>query len=162
MLKSWVTARGPELDLQPIMPEGLKSRKKQIWKVIVSIGDLDGPKWSARLRNASREIALNISRTARISPAEELISLIASVAQPDVFMPTGDLVALLKFQRDHENKLGWMTWLDNPIVAARQIANILKPYGIESQQRWLDNENRRGYNIADFAMWAQAKQEARK
>jgi hypothetical protein len=158
-LATWIGTRGPEIDLQPVMPEGLRSRKKQIWKALIALGDLGGPVWSTKIRQASREIGLGISRTAKISPAVELINLIASVAQPDVFMPTGDLIALLKFQRDHENKLEWATWLDNAIIATRQIANILRPYGIESQQKWLDGENRRGYNISDFHMWTQAKKD---
>ena len=156
-LQSWLADRGPELDLQPVMPEPLRSRKKQIWKSMVAIGDLAGPVWSAKIRQAAREIAMGISRTAKISPAEELITLIASVTQPDAFLPTGELIELLKMQREHENQIGWATWFDNPIVAARQIANILKPYGIESKQQWLDGENRRGYSMVDFHLWAQVK-----
>jgi len=156
-LQSWITSRGPEIDLQPVMPEGLRSRKKQIWKVIIALGDLGGPVWSERIRAASREIALNISRTAKISPAEELINLIATAAQSDAFMPTGELLDFLKLQRERNDQIRWATWLSNPMIATRQLANILKPYGIESRQKWLDGENRRGYNIADFTLWAQAK-----
>jgi len=158
MLQTWIESRGPEIDLQPTMPEGLRSRKKQIWKALIAIGDLEGPEWSSRIRAAAREIGLGISRTARISPAEELIKLIASVAQPAAFLPTGEFIALLKLQRDMEGKVAWATWLDNSILAARQIANILRPYGIESQQRWIDGENRRGYSIDDFRLWTQAKE----
>jgi hypothetical protein len=159
MLGSWVTSRGPEIDLQPRMPEGFRSRKRQIWKALIAIGDLDGPLWGSRIRQAAREIGLNISRTAKISPAEELIKLVASFTESSAFIPTGELITQLKFQRDVENKIGWATWLDNPIVAARQIANMLKPYGIESGQQWLDGENRRCYSAADFHVWAQAKKD---
>jgi hypothetical protein len=158
MLQTWITSRGPEIDLQPAMPEGFKSRKKQIYKVIIAIGDLAGPEWSSRIRKAAREVGLNISRTARISPAEELISLIATVAQSDAFMPTGELIEFLKFQRDIENKINWATWLSDPIIATRQLANMLRPYGIESRQKWIDSENRRGYLIEDFRIWAQIKE----
>jgi hypothetical protein len=157
ILQSWLAERGPELDLQPDMPEGLRSRRRQIMKVMIGIGDLAGNSWSARIRQACREVVLGISRTAKVSPAEELIRIITSVTGQGIFLPTGDLIALLKLQRDHDSKISWATWLDNPIIAARQIANILKPYGIETQQKWLDGENRRGYNTSDFHMWAQAR-----
>lgn len=156
-LQNWLAERGPELDLQPIMPDGLKSRKRQIWKVMVAIGDLAGNEWSSKIRQAAREIALGITRTAHVSPAEELIQLVASVTQQDTFLPTGELINLLKLHRDHDNRLSWAVWLDNPIIATRQIANMLRPYGIESQQKWLEGENRRGYHAGDFHMWAQTK-----
>jgi len=157
VLQSWLAERGPELDLQPQMPEGLRSRRRQIMKVMIGIGDLAGPEWSKRIRQAAREIVLGISRTAKVSPAEEIINVVTGVTQQGVFLPTGDLIALLKIQRDHDSKLGWATWLDDPIIAARQLANILKPYGIESAQHWLDGENRRCYNTGDFHLWAQAR-----
>jgi hypothetical protein len=156
-LQNWLAERGPELDLQPIMPEGLKSRKRQIWKVMVAIGDLAGNVWSAKIRRSAREIALGITRTAHVSPAEELIQLVTSITQVDTFLPTGELINLLKLQRDHDNRLSWAVWLDNPIIATRQIANVLRPYGIESQQKWLSGENRRGYHAGDFHLWAQTK-----
>ena len=156
-LQNWLAERGPELDLQPVMPDGLKSRKRQIWKVMVALGDLAGPVWSSKIRQAAREIALGITRTSHVSPAEELIHLVTALTQQDKFLPTGDLISLLKVQRDFESKIGWATWLDNPIIATRQIANILRPYGIESQQKWMDGENRRGYSAGDFHLWAQAK-----
>jgi Protein of unknown function (DUF3631) len=157
LLAEWLGSRGPEMDLQPLMPEGLRSRKKQIWKSLIGVGDLAGPDWSSRIRQASKAIALGISQVAHVSPAEELIALVASVSDADTFLPTKDLIDLLKFQRDNEDELGWATWLDNQMIAARQIANILRPYGIESEQKWLDDENRRGYNAGDFHAWAQAK-----
>jgi hypothetical protein len=157
ILQSWLAERGPELDTQPDMPEGLRSRRRQIMKVMIGIGDLAGPDWSARIRQACREVVLGISRTAKVSPAEELIRIVTSVTGQGIFLPTGDLIALLKLQRDHDSKISWATWLDNPIIAARQIANILKPYGIETRQKWLDGENRRGYSTSDFHMWAQAR-----
>jgi hypothetical protein len=157
ILQSWLAERGPELDLQPVMPDGLKSRRRQIWKGPIAIGDLAGPTWSSKIRQAAREVALGISRTSHVSPAEELIQLVASVTEQGTFLPTGDLINLLKIQRDHENRIGWAVWLDNPSVANRQIASMLRPYGIESQQRWLDGENRRGYSAGDFHMWTQTK-----
>lgn len=159
MIGSWLAERGPELDLQPIMPEGLKSRKRQITKVLVAVGDLAGPEWSDRMRKALREVMLGITRVTRMSPAEELIQLVASITQQDTFLPTGELITLLKFQRDHENALRWAEWLDSPFVATRTLANMLKPYGIESQQKWLEGENRRGYHAGDFHMWAQTRHE---
>jgi hypothetical protein len=159
MLKSWIKSRGAELDLQPPMPDGLRSRKRQIWKALIAIGDLDGVEWSARIRQAAREIALGVSRHAKISPAEELIRLVAEITEADEFMPAGDFVAQLKFQRDMEGKINWATWLDNTIVATRQLANMLRPYGIESVQKWVDNENRRGYQASDFHLWAQAQKD---
>lgn len=159
ILQGWLAERGPELDLQPVMPDGLKSRRRQIWKIMIGLGDLAGPKWSSKVRQAAREIALGITHTAHVSPAEDLIQLVASVTQQDAFLPTGDLINLLKIQRDHENRINWAVWLDNPILATRQIASMLRPYGIESQQRWLDGENRRGYSAGDFHMWTQTKRD---
>jgi hypothetical protein len=152
-LQAWVLSRGAELNLYPEMPDGFYNRAGQIWRVMVSIGDAAGPAWGKRARDAAMELALGITSKTKMSPAEDLIQVVASYTLESVFLPTTDLIDLLRTAQA-EGQILWASWLVDPIIAARQISNMLKPYGIESKQKWLEGENRRGYYAADFHLWA--------
>jgi hypothetical protein len=159
-LGAWAKSVAPEMDLQPVMPEGLRNRARQICKPLVALAEMAGPEWSVRTRNAIKQVVLGIGGIASEPPGEQLIKAVAERTQADEFMPTGDLIDLLRLARQHDGVLEWAVWLDDKVIAARQIAKILKPYGIESVQKWLDNENRRGYNMGDFHLWAAPEEEA--
>jgi hypothetical protein len=152
-LGAWAKSIAPELNMQPNMPEGLRNRARQISKIIIAIGEAAGDEWNQRVRNAIKQVVLGIGGIPSTPPGEQLIRAIASETSADDFLPTGDLIDLLQIVRQ-QGGLDWAVWLDDRVIAARQIAKILKPYGIESKQKWLDNENRRGYYMADFHVWA--------
>ena len=156
-LKAWVTSRGAELNLYPPMPAGFYNRAGQIWRVMISIGDAAGPAWGKRIRDAALEIALKITATTNITPAEDLIQTVADNTLQSDFLPSADLIKMLSRAKEDDNRILWADWLSDPILAARQISAMLRPYAIESKQKWLDGENRRGYFAADFHLWAQEK-----
>jgi hypothetical protein len=153
-LQAWVTSRGAELNLDPALPDGLYNRAGQCWRVLISIGDAAGPVWGKRMRDAGLELVLGQTATTRLSPAEDLIETVVKYALPSAFMPTTDLINLLRMAKE-EGHILWCEWLADPIVAARQLASLLRDYGIEAKQKWLDGENRRGYYAADFHLWSQ-------
>jgi hypothetical protein len=154
-LASWIKKRGPELNLRPRMPDELgENRASEIWEVLVSIGDLAGPEWGKRAREASLKNVLGITSVQKQSPSEELIEVVSLNTMPEDFLPSTDFIDMLAKLKRTEEVLSWAAWLDDPIVAARQLANMLRPYGIESKQNWFEGENRRGYFMADFHMWA--------
>jgi hypothetical protein len=154
--KNWITSRGPELDPRPKIPEALgDNRAAEIWEALIGIGDLEGENWGRRIRAAALKLVCGISSIPKKTPAEDLIETVAKNTAESAFLPTGDLVSLLATLYHEDGSLPWATWLGDPIVASRQIASLLRPYGIESQQKWLDGENRRGYNMADFHMWTE-------
>jgi hypothetical protein len=154
-LASWVKKRGPELNLRPKVPEQLgENRASEIWEVLIAIGDLAGPEWGVRAREAALKNALGITSVQKQSPSEEFIEVVAANTMPDDFLPSGELIDMLAKVRGTEEKLSWAKWLEDPIVAARQISSLMRPYGIESEQKWLDGENRRGYSMGQFHMWA--------
>src|ERR1700677_2271637 len=155
-LKSWITSRGPELDMRPNMPDALgQNRAKQIWRIMIAIGDLAGPEWGKRIRAAALKLVCGISAKPLRSPAEDFILCVAKNTTEEQFLPTGDFIQMLQIVQQNDSELHWASWLGDPITAARQIESLFRPYGIESEQKWLDDENRRGYNMGPFHMWAQ-------
>jgi hypothetical protein len=151
-LKAWVTSRGAELNLTPPMPEGFYNRAGQIWTVMIGIGDAAGPVWGKRIRDAAMEIVLGTTATTKLSPAEDLIAAISDLTLESDFLPTSDLIKLLQTAKEN-GRILWCDWLGEPMVAAKQLALLLRPYGVEAIQKWVANENRRGYMAADFHMW---------
>jgi Protein of unknown function (DUF3631) len=151
-LQSWVTSRGAELNLYPDMPEGFYNRAGQIWRVMVGIGDAAGPAWGKRIRDAAMEIALGVTSETKLSPAEDILATVSDLTLESDFLPTSDLMKLLQ-QAKENGRIKWCDWVGEPMVGSKQLALLLRPYGIESQQKWLDGENRRGYYAADFHLW---------
>jgi hypothetical protein len=155
VLKEWLGEFGPEMNLQPEMPAKLFNRAKQIWKVLIAIADLDGEKWGKWARDAALELACNIKAQASVSPGEEFIETVAGATLPDAKLTTGELIKLMAGERKARGKCSWADWLEEPTVAPRKIAALLRPYGIETHQFWRDGNNRRGYFAADFHLWAE-------
>jgi hypothetical protein len=153
-LREWLTDRGPELNLRPEMPHQMFNRQKQIARVLVALGDLASEEWGKRAREAVLELFCNITGKPHISTGMEFIQTVAAATQPDAKMPTGELIKMMATQRKLHGRCAWADWLEEPTVAPRKIAALLRPYGIETQQFWLNKENRRGYAAADFHMWA--------
>jgi uncharacterized protein DUF3631 len=154
LVEDWITSRGPELNPWPEMPKELNNRKCQKWRSLISIADGISFEWGQRMRAASLELECGISATSRLSTGEELINTVAELTLSSQKIPTGDLIVLLRQARDEQGKCKWATWLHDPILAARQLASILRPYEIGTHQFWIDGENRRGYLAADFHLWA--------
>jgi Protein of unknown function (DUF3631) len=155
MLKSWITSRGPELNPEPPIPEALgQNRAYQIWQILIAIGDLESEEWGRRARAAALKLVCGISAKPLKSPAEEFILCVAKNTNEEQFNPTSDFIQMLSFLQSAEGELPWASWLSEPLSASRQIASLLRPFGIESEQRWLDGENRRGYAMGSFHMWA--------
>lgn len=156
VLEGWARSRGPELDPEPSIPDEIgENREFQIWAPLISIGDLEGTAWGQRIRDAALKLACGISKKPKQSPAEQLIIAVADNTREDGFMPSSEFIQYLVVLRDNGECIPWAKWLDDPIAAARQLASILRPYGIESEQKWLNGENRRGYSMGAFHMWAE-------
>jgi Protein of unknown function (DUF3631) len=155
-IAAWARSKGPELDPEPPVPSALgENRAYQIWLPLISIGDLEGKLWGTRVRAAALKMVCGISSKPRLTPAQQLILAVADNTNADGFMPTGELIQFLVALRDNGDYIPWAKWLDDPVSAARQLAALLRPHNIVSFQKWMDGENRRGYGMGDFHLWAE-------
>ena len=155
-LVKYIKERAAEFNLRPDMPKQLRLRNKQIAKPLISIADACG--WGERGRHAVLESLCDITTADKLTPSEELITLLASYG-PDGKLSTGEVLDLIGAIQEDSGKLLWATWIDEQMLGARQLASLLKPHGIMTCQFTRNNENRRGYNMADFRMWSQVLQE---
>jgi hypothetical protein len=164
-LEAFIVERAEDFSLFPEMPAGVVLRSKQIWKPLISIADAVGLNWGSRARRACREIVLGTAASPVKSPLEDLVTSVKLHCDPaKPVLTTSELIEELRRVRQNTGSLAWATWLDDPVTAARAIAKLVNPYGIESFQTSVGgHSNRRAYRIADFALVAEtlaADQEA--
>jgi hypothetical protein len=126
-----------ELNLDPPMPEGLRNRSADNWRVLLSIADACSPAWG----KAAREAAIALSK----SQDEDLSVLLLSDIR-DIFdrRPTVDRLAsavIVAGLNELPDAL-WSEWRgprDDQTprrFSAGQLARMLSPFGIRPKTIW--------------------------
>ena len=128
----------------PCMPKDLNDRASDNWRPLVAIADAAGGDWPERARRAAVEI------TEGGNGGEDLSLLLLSdihqiFGERDVDrLPTADLVGDLLKDGDRP----WSEWW--PGREPREIAKLLKPFGIGSKKLRLGAATAQGYLSNDF------------
>ena len=137
---------------EPNIPDELDDRAADIWEPLLAIADLAGPDWSQRARGAA------IALTRRDSSEDESlgIALLQDIRRAFVHTTSDRMFTeqlLQTVAADEESP--WVEWWNprdpGPTPgAARQLARLLRPYGIHSQNIRLGETQRKGYDRAQF------------
>lgn len=149
----WAADNASEVrEADPNVPPALNDRAADNWRPLLAIADLAGGEWPARARRA----AVLLSGGETNEDSDLRVQLLADVR--DIFdersadeLASGVLVEKLT-KLDNRP---WAEWRHGRPLTATGLARLLKPFGIQSRQVWLDNANVHGYGRAQFKdAWA--------
>jgi putative DNA primase/helicase len=129
----------------PAMPEGLKNRRADNWLVALAIADLAGGDWGDLTRAAvvSSE-KITDSRTANVRLLSAIQTVFAGVE--DDAISSADLIEKLTGDPDSE----WFEWSRGKPISQKQLANMLKPFGVIPDLIRVGGRPVRGYHRWQF------------
>jgi hypothetical protein len=141
-LGTWVRAHLAELgDAEPDMP--VEDRAADTWEPLIAVADLAGGDWPARARKAA--IALTAEDDTDTSLGARLLADLRAVFKDAEALWTGTILGEL-----HKlDEAPWNDYFGHPLNA-RDMARLLKPYGIKPTDVKLDGTNRKGYRREDL------------
>ena len=145
-LDDWASAAVIDLmEAEPEMPVGLEDRKEDIWEPLFAIADLAGGRWPAQARKDAIELSGLNQFDEDQSMSVKLLTDLQTIftEKESEFILTKEII--LELEGIEESP--WATYRrnTNPITA-RQLANLLKPYGIFSHK----SMGNKGYKPNDF------------
>jgi len=119
--------RIPELD--PLIPECLNDREADSWEPMLALADLAGGAWPESARTAAKTLSGAESDTDSIRI--QLLNDLREIFQKKngIGLSTNDLLRKLCEFEDHP----WSTYCKGHPINARQLAALLKPFGIKSK-----------------------------
>ena len=143
-LARWSAAAPSDMDW-PVMPDQVQDRDADVWEALLAVADMAGGRWPDRARAAA------VTLVTRSSNDGESLG-----------------VTLLRDLRDlfeDEDRLSTQTILDSLIARVespwgdlrgkqltdRQLAQLLKRYGVSPKQMRIEGASLRGYDKADLA-----------
>jgi hypothetical protein len=136
-------------EADPAMPEQLGDRQQDACELLVAIADLAGGDWPERGRAALVCLAEQASEAA----AEESRGTLLLGDLVEAFAALGDRAATASLL-DHLNALDerpWPSWNDGTGLRSRNLAAVLRPYGVRSTTvRLADDTRAKGYKREDF------------
>ena len=152
-LKQWGDGNVDALQaLEPEVPNGLDDRAADGWEPLLAIAELAGDQWPERARHAALELRSTADTEEGDTPGVRLLADVRSVfedGQVDRLATVELLDALAKIE-----EAPWRLWGSrrrDPGLNARDLAHLLKPYGIRSRSIWLAGGNSaKGYLRAQF------------
>jgi Protein of unknown function (DUF3631) len=136
-------------EAEPAMPECLDNRVRNNWEPILAVADAAGDRWPQIARAAAMALAGEVDET----PTEGAMLLedIRKVWLPgNERLPTSTILERLRQLSDRPWGEGHGPHTPSTFQS-RELAKILKPYGIEPKQLRFGSEKTRGYERADFA-----------
>jgi hypothetical protein len=131
----------------PAELEELNDRAMDNWRPLFAIADAVGGEWPELARKAARALSSD-DPAGDDSVRTNLLTDIRDIfeAGPDRISSEA-LIEKLVAKRERP----WPDWKHGKPITQRQLASLLKPYGISSKQLWIEGGNRHGYELSDFA-----------
>jgi putative DNA primase/helicase len=131
----------------PEMPAGIYNRAADNWHPLLVFADLAGGEWPERARQAAVELSRGggDSESARVQLLADLRALFEAASSGVLF--TKEILADLVKRDDRP----WSEWKNGKPITGRQIAALLKPLGITTNQtvrRGIDHD--KGYRRKDM------------
>ena len=134
-------------DPDPAMPDALNDRASDLWRPLVGIADAAGGYWSDLARSAA--VALSAEGEDDSQPVKLLESVRRYFVEND--LETRVLSrSLLAFLRDQEEE-PWSTYNQGTGINARQLADRLRSFGVNSRTLRIGENRGKGYHAEDFA-----------
>lgn len=132
---------------RPTLPEALSDRQQDNWEPLFAIAACAGPEWLARCEEAA--LALSSAASLAEDTGNSLLSDIRDIFYTKKCdkISSADLIeALIKIA-----DAGWSTYNRGHPLAPRQVARLLKPYGIIPKTIRLGTfDTPKGYDRAQF------------
>lgn len=149
-IESWATARVEDLKAHcPIVIEEISDRAFDGWEPLLAIAETVGGEWPAK---AAREAAIKLSNVAGVEEDSAGVLALSDIRcafkqlKSDRIHTESFLERLCSFPESP-----WATWHHGKSLTPRGLAKLLRPYGIRSQQVWVEGTNKHGYLRKDFA-----------
>ncbi|MCH7641517.1 DUF3631 domain-containing protein, partial [Patescibacteria group bacterium] len=147
-LEAWSTVSASLVGAEPDLPEALDDRARDGWEVLLAIADMAGGDWPRRAREAA--LALSAGR----EEVDDSLGLRLLADTRDIFQQTQDErlpTAILLSKLNALEESPWGGWRKDKGLSSRNLANLLKPYGISSKTiRMPDGTTPRGYEQIGF------------
>lgn len=131
----------------PAVPDELTSdRAVDNWRPLFAIADAIGGEWPSLARNAAIAAAIGEASTESIGVVL-LLDMRHLFRQGGERLPTSHVLKAL----NGADERPWATFASGKPMTPRNLAALLKPFGIRSKQyRFEDGTNGRGYSADDF------------
>lgn len=143
-LGEWIATVAKDLGAaEPEMPVGLNDRAEDVWEALLAVADAAGGTWPARSRKAARVLSDEAEED-----AADGMRLLADLR--DVFGAQDKLwtTAILAELYDVP-EAPWGDWYGHQLKD-RELAKLLKPYGIRSRDVKIGSVNHKGYYREQF------------
>jgi len=132
---------------RPELPEALSDRAQDNWEPLIAIAETAGNVWLDYALNAA--LNLSSSEEASLSIGTELLLDIQALFDTDAFEKISSADLIKKLIDDEERP--WATYNRGRPITPRQVASLLKTYGIHSKTvRMSYNKTPKGYEFGQF------------
>jgi putative DNA primase/helicase len=129
----------------PAMPEGLKNRRADNWRLMLAIADLAGEDWGEKTRKTIGESEKDTdSRTANVKLLAAIQAIMLGVEEAVI----GSAELIEKLTADPASD--WAEWSRGKPLSQKQLANMLKPFGIGADRARVEGHRIRGYLRSQF------------
>jgi|CXWL01.1.fsa_nt_gi putative DNA primase/helicase len=132
----------------PIISEPLHDRAADNWASLLVVADLAGGEWSERARAA----AIALSKTHKFEDDSFGVQLMSDIRM--VFGESGAERLPSKQMCDRlaaREERPWRAWRQGRPITPAQVARLLRPFEIASQDIWQQGRCIKGYVLRDFA-----------
>jgi hypothetical protein len=148
-IESWAAAYAEDLKAcHPMVIEEISDRAFDGWEPLLAIAETVGGKWPLR----AREAAIRLSGSVEVEDDSAGVQLLRDIRSVFKACETARLhTEHLLEQLCAIGESPWATWHRGKPLSARGLARLLRAYGIQSKQVWLDETNKHGYLSEDFA-----------
>jgi hypothetical protein len=132
------------MDAFPEMPEGIKDRDADVWEPLLAIADEAGGPWPEKARVAAVALVA-LSKESTPSLGVRLLADVRSIFREDEVLATESIIIRLV-------ALDESPWADikGKELNDRDLARLLRPYGIRPSVVRIGTATPRGYRAADF------------
>lgn len=131
----------------PTLPEGLSNRQGDNWTPLICIADIAGGHWPDTVRGIALKQTGNKEdtdyRTLLLQDIKYIFEEYSSLDR----ISSKTLIHRLTSNDDAP----WGEWKRGNPISPRQLAGLLKPYGIASEKIWVDGQQAKGYKKTDFS-----------
>lgn len=132
---------------RPTLPDSLSDRQQDNWEPLFAIAECAGPEWLARCESAA--LALSRSTEMSESSGNSLLHDIREVFERKKCqkMSSAELIEALV----EDQEAGWSTYNQGRQITPRQVAGLLRPYGITPKTVRLGaGDTPKGYDRQQF------------
>jgi putative DNA primase/helicase len=134
----------------PSRPAGLNDRAFNNWRPLFAIADVAGPDWLQRAVRAAQ--ILTDGEAVDEDEGTLAVRHVSEIVGPGRRVATEDVLAELVRRDDGPWARKWEAKLAKGETKgpSAQLARLLRPFGINPRQLWIDEENKRGYDADWF------------